>query len=46
MHGGSRSLDTEYIKNRNGIRKRESSEMQLNTELHQQSRCRLAFNSR
>ncbi len=44
MHGGSRSVDTEYIKNENGIRKRESGEMQLSTELHQQSRCRLAFN--
>ncbi|SDF62967.1 hypothetical protein SAMN05216218_1081 [Halorientalis regularis] len=44
MHGGSRSLDTEYIKNQNGIRKRETCEMQLNTEFHQQPRCRLAFN--
>jgi hypothetical protein len=34
---------TSLLKNRDSIRKRQPSKMQLNTEFHQKSRCRFAF---
>jgi len=43
MNGRSNPINTEYLKKRNSIRKRESSEMKLNTELYQQSRCCLSL---
>ena len=44
VNGDTTPLDTKYLKYRDSIRKLEFSEMQLNTELHQQSRCRFASN--
>ncbi|AXR79970.1 Transposase (plasmid) [Natrarchaeobaculum sulfurireducens] len=39
MNGRSSPFNTENIEDSNSIRKRESSKVKLNTELHQQPRC-------
>lgn len=43
VNGRAIPFDTEYIMNRNSIRKRKTSELQLNTELHQKHRCHFSF---
>ena len=43
MDGRPSITDTERLKNRRSIRTLEASKMELNTELHQQFRCRLSF---